>query len=252
MAAISAPEERVLAAIAPHAPALFITAINGPEEVVVSGAETALGAVLAGFEREGVRSKRLVASHALPSAVMEPGMEEFARVAEEVSYSAPRIALVSNVTGRVAGAEEVARAGYWQRHAREAVRFAAGMGALWGRGYRAFVEVGPSPTLLGMGRQCVGGEEGLWLPTLRPQRDDWTQILESLSGLYVAGASVDWAGFDRDYPRRRAVLPTYPFERERYWIETEGEAPRRGAERAGAVHPLLGRRVHSDPQVVSK
>ncbi len=225
MAAVSAGEERVMAAIATSGASVSIAAVNGPASVVVSGAERDLARVLGELEREGVRTKRLVVSHAFHSDLMDPVLGDLERVAGEVSYSAPRIALVSNVTGEVIR-DEVANAGYWRRHAREAVRFAAGTVALWGQGYRVFVEVGPSPTLLGMGRQCVGEEEALWLPTLRAPRDEWSQVLESLGRLYVAGVSVDWAGFDQDYPRRKVLLPTYPFQRQRHWIETAAPASR--------------------------
>src|SRR5207247_335988 len=142
-------------------------------------------------------------------------------VAWEVGCWAARIALVSKRTGRLAGAEEVWSAGYWRRHAREAVCFGDGMVALREQGYRVFVEVGPSPTLLGMGRQCVPEGTGVWLPSLRNGREDWPQMLESLGRLYVEGVRVDWAGFDRDYARRKVALPTYPFERQRYWIDVE-------------------------------
>ena len=221
MAAVSAGEERVAAAIAPYGEALSIAAVNGPESAVVSGAEPELARVQEVLEREGIRTKRLVVSHAFHSVRMDAVLGELERVAWEVNYSAPRIALVSNLTGRLAGAEEVSSAGYWRRHAREAVRFGDGMVALREQGYRVFVEVGPSPTLLGMGRQCVPEGTGVWLPSLRNGREDWPQMLESLGRLYVEGVRVDWAGFDRDYARRKVALPTYPFERQRYWIDVE-------------------------------
>ena len=86
-------------------------------------------------------------------------------------------------------------------------------------GYRVYLEIGPSTTLLGLGRQCVSREDVLWLPSLKKDRSDWFQILDSVSHLYVSGAEMDWAGFDKPYARRRVPLPTYPFDRQRYWIE---------------------------------
>jgi acyl transferase domain-containing protein/SAM-dependent methyltransferase/acyl carrier protein len=232
MAAVEASEERIATAIAPYGGALSIAAVNGPDSVVVSGLEEAVESVARALAGEGVRTKRLKVSHAFHSALMDPVLEEFERVAGEVSYSAPRIALVSNVTGRVMSGEEI-DARYWRRHAREAVRFGEGMATLHEQGYRVFVEVGPSPTLLGMGRRCLPEGDAVWLPSLRPQRDEWSQILESLSRLYVEGAPVDWEGFDRDYFRRKVALPTYPFERQRYWVE-EKEAETTRAARARA------------------
>ena len=81
-----------------------------------------------------------------------------------------------------------------------------------------FIEIGPHPVLLGMGRQCISNETGLWLPTLRRGRSDWQQSLESLAEAYVHGVAVDWSGFDRDYDRRKLELPVYPFQRKRYWF----------------------------------
>src|SRR5262249_55761791 len=82
-----------------------------------------------------------------------------------------------------------------------------------------FLEIGPQPILVGMGRHCLPDGKGMWLSSLRQGQADWYQLLHSLGALYVRGVSVDWAGFDRDYPRRRVVLPTYPFQRQRYWVE---------------------------------
>jgi acyl transferase domain-containing protein len=120
--------------------------------------------------------------------------------------------LISNVTGDLAR-DDIATPAYWCRHAREPVLFAAGVSTLARRGYRAFLEIGPAPVLLGMGRQVLPDREAVWIPSLRPGRSDWRQMLGSLAQLYVWGANVDWAAFDRDYARRRVSLPTYPFQR---------------------------------------
>jgi acyl transferase domain-containing protein len=112
----------------------------------------------------------------------------------------------------------VTNAAYWRDHVRRPVRFNASVQGLVEQGYRVFVEVGPHPVLLGMAAGCVPQEKGIWLPSLRRGRADWQQILESLSGLYLEGAEVDWQGFDRDYPRRKTSLPAYPFQRKCYWI----------------------------------
>ncbi|MBI1924148.1 methyltransferase, partial [Candidatus Poribacteria bacterium] len=103
-----------------------------------------------------------------------------------------------------------------------------GMETLVKQGYDVFVEIGPKPTLLGLVRNCFPEAEGLWLPSLRQRQEDWGQMLMSLGTLYVHGVAVDWSGFDRDYPRRRVVLPTYPFQRQQYWIKT-AEPERFGA-----------------------
>jgi acyl transferase domain-containing protein len=248
MWAAETSEERLRAAIAGSG--LSIAAVNGPASVVASGAEADLVRVMGRLEAEGIRTKRLAVSHAFHSALMDPILDELEEIASGVAFALPRIPLVSNLSGREVR-EEPGSGGYWRRHAREAVRFADGMRTLFERGCRAFVEIGPSPTLLGMGRASVPDEEAVWLPSLRKGRGDWQEVLTSLATLYTRGAEVDWPGFDRDYARRKVALPTYPFQRERHWIEAPAPAPRRRTEKESGVHPLLGRRVGLD-QVTSK
>jgi acyl transferase domain-containing protein len=114
-------------------------------------------------------------------------------------------------------------AAYWPYNLRHTVRFSEAIGALYGQGYRVFVEIGPTPILAGMGSQCVPPGEGVWLPSLRQDRNDWEQMLETLGTMYVHGVNPDWSRLDKDHPRRRLPLPTYAFQRERYAIE---RAPR--------------------------
>src|SRR5690606_27221463 len=145
---------------------------------VVSGAEEAVEACLRAWGARGYRWKRLVESHAFHSPLMETVLGECERVAGGVRDGEPRIGVVSNVPGRVAGAAELCRPGYWRDHLRQAVRFADGVRALWESGYRVFVEVGPSPTLVGMARRCVEGEGGrLWVASLRGGRGGGRTLL---------------------------------------------------------------------------
>lgn len=250
MVAVYAGESEVARAIAPHAQEVAIAAINGPTLSVISGKRTAVAAVMVELEGRGVTMRRLKVSHAFHSPSMEPMLPAFGEAARSVSYAAPQTGFVSNVTGDLA-THEVTSPEYWLSHVRQPVRFAAGMVTLHREGCDVCVEIGPKPTLLAMGRQCLPDEAGLgWLPSLRPGQSDWQALLESLAQLYVRGADVDWAGFDRDYCRRRVVLPTYPWERQRYWIETDGDesrdaAPPRVQPTGESCHPLLGRRVLS-------
>ena len=115
------------------------------------------------------------------------------------------------------------------------MRFADSIRTAAALGVRTFVEAGPQPILCALGRQAYGGGETVWLPSLHPKRGDWPQMLDSLGELWVRGVEVDWAGFDREYPRRKLALPTYPFERQRYWFPTAS-----GAVKAGRKpHPLI-------------
>nr|MDQ2693986.1 SDR family NAD(P)-dependent oxidoreductase [Pseudomonadota bacterium] len=239
MAAVLASEERVSGVIGPYAHSVSIAAVNGPESVVVSGERQALEAVCAVLQAQGVRTTPLRVSHAFHSPLMDPVLADFESVAQQIDYAPPQVPIISNVTGAAIG-EEIAAPAYWRRHLRQPVRFAAGMVALAGRGCNAFVEIGPQPTLLGLGRQCLT-DDALWLPSLRQGRDNWQTLLDSLAALYIHGAAVDWAGFDRDYRRRRVALPAYPFQRRRYWLDP----PRSEAPREPKLHPLLDKKIRS-------
>jgi acyl transferase domain-containing protein len=137
---------------------------------------------------------------------MDPRVDGFAAAAGRVRFGRPRVGIVSNVTGRLATAPEMSSAEYWSRHVRAPVRFAAGMTTLREQGVDVFLEAGPAPTLLGLGRRTLGDEGTVWVPSLRKGRDDWGEMLESLGRLYVEGIEVDWAALDRPYARRRIVL----------------------------------------------
>jgi acyl transferase domain-containing protein len=108
---------------------------------------------------------------------------------------------------------------YWCRHILAPVNFAASMQTLHQQGYEVFVECGPQPILLGIGRQCLSDERFTWLPSLQGGEEDWQQILSSLADLYMRGVAIAWAGFYQNLHYRKVVLPTYPFQRKRYWAE---------------------------------
>jgi len=218
MAAVRAPEEKVASPVDLRAGAVSIAAINGPGSTVISGERQAVESTVECLREEGFKATFLAVSHAFHSPLMEPVLEPFARVAETVVYKEPHIDLISNVTGGLA--TDIATSEYWVDHIRQPVRFASGMDALHKLGCGLFVEVGPKPILLGMGRQCLDpAEEKIWLPSLRQEGTDWQQLFQSLGTLYLHGFPIDWRGVDREYPRRRVSLPSYPFQRQRHWIE---------------------------------
>lgn len=229
MVSLMASVEQVRAALVDQ---VAIAAINGPESTVISGPQAAVQTVV--DRLAGVKSKALQVSHAFHSSLMQPMLAEFEQVARQVTYSLPRLKLISNVTGEVtddAMAQApvrgtIATPDYWCQHVLAPVNFVAGMQALGQLGCELFLECGPKPILLGMGQQCLS-DGGAWLPSLRPGWDDWQQMLTSLGSLYQQGVTVDWAGFNQDYPQRRKVeLPTYPFQKERYWVEGATGSPR--------------------------
>jgi acyl transferase domain-containing protein/acyl carrier protein len=227
MVAVFASEAQVAAVILPYAEQVTIAAVNSPREVVISGATLAVEAVVAKLTADNIETRRLNVSHAFHSPLMEPILDSFEQIAAKVfektaanvKYSSPKMSLVSNLTGKLMTGKEIADPEYWRRHIRESVKFAESMQTLHAQGYKVFVEIGPHPVLLGMGRRCLPDDTGVWVHSLRKGHSDWQQLLQSLGELYIHGIEVDWAGFDRDYQRQRQQLPTYPFQRSRYWIE---------------------------------
>jgi acyl transferase domain-containing protein/NADPH:quinone reductase-like Zn-dependent oxidoreductase/SAM-dependent methyltransferase/acyl carrier protein len=244
MAAILAPIEMVKEALIPSAGRVSIAALNGPRQTVISGSSEDVNSLLTQFSAAGIRFQELTVSHAFHSRLMNPVLEPFEQAAGKVAFRAPRLRLVSNLTGQVASSAQIAQPAYWRRHLREPVQFSASMQTLADAGCTAFVEIGPNPVLLGLGRGCIEAEGALWLGSLRAGREDWAELLAGLSQLYARGLKVDWAGFDRDYPRHKVSLPTYPFQRERYFVDRK---IRRAAEPDAqhALHPLAGRFIES-------
>ncbi len=219
MFAIMTTESQAKEAIQGYEPEVSLAAINGPQSIVISGQKDAVEAVVNRLEAEGVKTKQLAVSHAFHSPLMEPMLAAFKQIADEISYHKPTIKVISNVTGKEATAE-IATPEYWCNHIRQPVRFADSMETLQQQGYQVFLEIGSKPILLGMGCQCLPEDVGVWLPSLRPPQADWQQLLQSLGELYVRGVPIDWSGFYQHYPCYRVELPTYPFQRQRYWLET--------------------------------
>lgn len=247
MLAVEATEREAREAIEREArgprASVSIAAVNGPTSVVLSGAAAGVAAVGAAFEQAGRQVKRLEVSHAFHSVLMEPMLESFAEVAASISYRRPRVKLISNVTGEEV--QEAPTAAYWVRHVREAVRFEQGMRTLWEQGYHVFVEAGPHPVLIGMGRGALDptGEER-WVPSLRRGRDERKQMSEAAAMLYSAGVDLEWGALQRR--GRRVALPTYPFQRQRYWIDTSQKLSLHYSGTGGReAHPLLGHAVRS-------
>ena len=240
MAAVFADEATVRAAIGADAGVLSIAAVNGPQNTVLSGRRDALQAALARLTAQGVESQPLVVSHAFHSPLMEPMLDEFRAVVASVRLSPPNIELASNLTGTLAG-DEVCTPDYWCRHIRDAVRFHDGIAALHKAGYRVFLEVGPAPTLMNMAQRASGGSDSSWIGSLRKGRGDTRCLLESLGRLHARGLPVHWpAVLGEAQARQRADLPTYPFQRERYWFEDTGRPGGAALAPTRSGHPLLG------------
>ncbi len=225
MAAVFADRDRVMNALRGLEARVSVAAENAADAFVISGYENEVKQAAGRLSAENVRVEWLRVSHGFHSPQMQEMEAKFEDVAGALSYSDPRIELVSSVTGRTIGKHAI-DAQYWRRQVRQPVLFRRAMETLSAMGHELFIEVGPGATMLGMGRQNLADQKFLWLPLLRKIRGEWKQSLESLALLYERGAEIDWEGFDRGYSRRRIPLPTYPFQRQRYWIDTAVRRPR--------------------------
>jgi pimaricinolide synthase PimS3 len=221
-----------------------VAAVNGPRSVVISGERDAVFAVAARLAERGHRTKRLQVSHAFHSPSMEPMLADFRAVAEKLTYSAPGIPIVSNVTGTLASADELCTPEYWVRHVRETVRFCEGIRSLEAKGVLRFLELGPDGSLSAMGQDCVVGDRGAaFIPVLHRDRPAVAQITTAVALGYAHGAEVRWSEYFAGSGARRVDLPTYAFQRQRYWIPL-GTVTGGGAVSATGMvpveHPFFG------------
>ncbi|MEU8828721.1 SDR family NAD(P)-dependent oxidoreductase [Streptomyces sp. NPDC048636] len=249
MVSLQAPEAEVLPHLAGLEDRVSVAAVNGPRATVISGEETA---VLEIAEVVGCKSKRLRVSHAFHSPLMEPMLAEFAAVAHRVTFTAPVVPIVSNVTGEVAGGE-VCSPEYWVRHVRQAVRFADGIRTLRAQGVTRFVELGPAGVLTAMSQECVTDDKATdsntdtdpaFVPLLRKDRDEVEALHTAIGLLHCHGGAVDWERVFTGRGAHRVELPTYAFQRQRYWLDapaTVGDMTSAGL--GTAEHPLLGAAV---------
>ncbi|MDQ5837035.1 MAG: AMP-binding protein, partial [Acidobacteriota bacterium] len=243
MLSVFADEKTCAEAVRPDSDSVSIAAVNGPRHVVLSGDSKALGRIEAALAGRGIAAKRLKVSHAFHSTLMKPMVEQFGRVAAEVDYQTSALDVISCVTGAKAG-DELAAPDYWREQVLAPVRFDKAMESLGAAGIDAFVEIGPRPVLTALAQDCLAEQSRIWLPSLEPDGQNWHSMLEALGKLYTLGVEVNWRAVN-DRPNRRPVpLPTYPFERQSYWLEeeTQPSASSTMAQRADG-HPLLGRRL---------
>ncbi|MFC8455178.1 beta-ketoacyl synthase N-terminal-like domain-containing protein, partial [Kitasatospora sp. NPDC057223] len=248
MLSFDAAEADVLPLLAGLAEQAGVAAVNGPRATVVSGDEDAVLEIGRRLSESGVRAKRLRVSHAFHSPLMEPMLAEFREVLAGLRFAEPRIPVVSDLTGALAGPGELAAPEYWVRHVRQAVRFADGVRALHEYGAVRFLELGPDAVLTALARESL--PEGAVLETaLRRGRPEERTAVAALAALHSAGASVGWGRFfDRPGQARPVDLPTYAFQRERYWLDApvaQGEHPFLGSsvELAGEAGAVLSGRL---------
>ncbi|GAA1154497.1 hypothetical protein GCM10009577_91330 [Streptomyces javensis] len=242
MIAVQASEDEVAPLLTER---VSIAALNGPSSVVIAGDEDAAAGIAAVFEARGRKTKRLTVSHAFHSPRMDGMLEAFREVAEGLSYEAPRIPIVSNLTGNVVSAEEITTADFWVRHVREAVRFLDGVRTLEARGVTTYVELGPDGVLTAMAQDCLAESDAAeLLPALRKGRPEAEAVTGALARLYVRGPVPDWEAFFAGTGARKVALPTYAFQRGRYWVDAQLSLDEVASAGLGSAdHPLLGAAV---------
>ncbi len=267
MVAIQASELELAETLAGLDGRVALAGINGPRSVVISGESEPVLRVASLWRERGRKTKSLRVSHAFHSPLMEGMLEDFRRVAETVSFDRPSIPLVSNLTGEPLS-EELCTAEYWVRQVRSPVRFAEGVAWLRTQGVANFLELGPDGALSAMVQECLAEiplpedeasvHEGADLgspaqssvavqvgPVLRRGRSEVSTLLEALAGIWTNGADVDWVECYRGSGAQPLELPTYAFQRERFWLEPSthaaGDVAATGQTPVG--HPLLGAAV---------
>jgi acyl transferase domain-containing protein len=219
MVAVAAGEAEVAPLLSEGA---SIAAVNGPNSVVISGGQAAVDATT--DRLSGRRMRRLAVSHAFHSALMEPMMRDFSAVISGISVREPRIELISNVSGQVAG-PRYGSAQYWVDHVRRPVRFSDGVQTAEALGVTAFLEVGPGGGLSAAVDQSLSTDEPLSVPTMPKDLPEIDSLLAAAGQLFTCGVRVDWPAVFGNVTGRRVELPTYGFVRQRFWLGEEGDAP---------------------------
>ncbi|MFF4402126.1 SDR family NAD(P)-dependent oxidoreductase [Streptomyces sp. NPDC001480] len=239
MISVQATEQEVLPLLAEHDGRAAIAALNSPLATVVSGDEDAVTAVADALAAQGRKTRRLNVSHAFHSPRMDAMLDEFTARTAHLEHSTPVLPVVSAVTGRPYGEDETGDPAHWARQVREAVRFGDGVRTLEEQGVTTYVEIGPGGVLTALAGECVTGDATL-VPLLRHDTDEGESLTAGLARLHVRGHATDWAALLAPLRARRVDLPTYPFQRSRYWLQaTTGarDVAQAGLEAAG--HPLL-------------
>lgn len=216
--------EADLAARLASFPALSVAAVNGPAATVASGPEPEIARLESVLAADGIAAKRLVVSHAFHSAMMDPVLGRFEERVRAARLAAPSIPMLSNLTGTWMTAAQATDPAYWSAHLRRAVRFADDLAALAEDPSRVLLELGPGGALTALARRVARASTAIAaMPHVANEGEAVPDLLEALSALWKAGVDIDWMAVHRDRAVRRVSLPTYPFERKRYWIDASDE-----------------------------
>ncbi|MGW6296637.1 SDR family NAD(P)-dependent oxidoreductase, partial [Streptomyces sp. NPDC055058] len=245
MASVRAGADEVAPLLAGREHEVGIAALNGPDATVISGTEAAVAEISDHFSAAGRRTTRLRVSHAFHSPLMAPVLDDFRAVAARVSYSEPTLPLISGLTGESAAPGLLTDPEYWVRHVREAVRFHDCVAHLHGLGVRRFLEVGPDGPLTTLTESALAEQEedgSVFVAAVLRDKPETERLVAAVGTLFTHGVAPDWAAMLRG--ARVVPLPTYAFQRRRYWLPTV--TPAGDPEAAGlrpAEHPFLGAEI---------
>ncbi len=225
MAAVFAPAEVVLRHL--NGDPISIAALNSPENTVISGAADAVEHSVSRLQAKGLRTQLLPVHVAAHSALMNEIKAEFAQAISTITFHPAQTALVSTVTGKTIAVGDTVTAAHWLAHLSDPVLFTDAMQVAEQLGAKTYLEIGPAPNLISLGQRCVSDSQTAhWLPSLRPKRDDQAVLLRTLGTLYTQGYAVDWQHLFGGVQYYKVPLPTYPFERKRYWLEKSTQPAR--------------------------
>ncbi|WP_412768986.1 beta-ketoacyl synthase N-terminal-like domain-containing protein, partial [Mycobacterium canetti] len=235
MVAVQAAEEEVRPLLSAE---VDIAAVNGPASLVISGAQNAVAAVADQLRADGRRVHQLAVSHAFHSPLMDPMIDEFAAVAAGIAIGRPTIGIISNVTGQLAG-DDFGSAAYWRRHIRQAVRFADSVRFAQAAGGSRFLEVGPSGGLVASIEESLPDVAVTTMSALRKDRPEPATLTNAVAQGFVTGMDLDWRAVVGE--AQFVELPTYAFQRRRFWLSGDGvAADAAGLGLAASEHALLG------------
>ena len=254
-------EERVAPYLTPYAD-IAVGVISGPRSLVLSGGAASMHKLAAELYAAGFTCRPLDIPVAAHSPLLDPVLADFEAAVRNVTLHPPQITVVSSMTGQVV-TTELTDPAYWRRQLRNTVRFADGVQTLHAHGCTAFLEIGPKPTLLNLVEQTLDAAPGsiteatdqpatlspchpLLLPSLREGRSDQQQILSSLGALYAHGTPIDWQWLHQPAQRRKVTLPTYPFQRQSYWVKRSKAGHDQSA--TAALRPLVQRMLRLPQQ----
>ncbi|MBE9052047.1 SDR family oxidoreductase [Nostocales cyanobacterium LEGE 11386] len=206
-------------------PELSLAVSNSPLNCVISGTTAAIEELQQKLLDKEIKYRKLHTSHAFHSQMMEPIIKPFTQLLETVKLNPPKIPFISNISGTWITATEATDPNYWAQHLRQAVRFSEGITELLKQSERILLEVGPGRTLSSLAKQHQTNEQAVLTSMRHPQeqQSDLAFLLHTIGRLWLLGIKVDWPSFYAHEHRHRVPLPTYPFERQRYWLEAKSQ-----------------------------